>query len=224
MLELCIKAYMKLRTYILDVIRSRNIPDDKWKQTIIIRKIMRIFLFVLPLLLYCLISFILWFKFDMTKIIEIIYIVITIVLFALLLFIIIKFRIKIKDYIIDYYVERFKNIGLTNEQGNAPTYKNMKYDTAVTGREIYYFYDVDVDYSKFSEPVVIRGLRNIFRGYVSPDVGNTYGIMQFSVLPSCKSSCRNLTINDLWLVENIIHLGIYGNTGSGKSVRHCILP
>lgn len=30
--------------------------------------------------------------------------------------------------------------------------------------------------------------------------------MQFKVIPSCKSSCINLTINDIWLVQNIIHL------------------
>ena len=30
--------------------------------------------------------------------------------------------------------------------------------------------------------------------------------MQFKVIPSCKSSCRNLTINDTWLIQNIIHL------------------
>ena len=65
-------------------------------------------------------------------------------------------------------------------------------------------------FGKFDEPIVIRGLRNIFRGFVSPDEGNDYGIIQFSVLPSCKSSCRNLTVNDTWLVQNIIHLGIFG--------------
>ena len=146
MLELCIKTYMKLRTYILDVIRSRNIPANKWKQTIIIRKIMRIFLFVIPLLLYCLIAFILWLKIHITGIFNIIFIVIAIIIFALLLYIIIKFRIKIKDYIIDTYIERFKNIGLTNKQGNAPEYKKMKYDKSVAGREIYYFNDVDIDY------------------------------------------------------------------------------
>ena len=38
------------------------------------------------------------------------------------------------------------------------------------------------------------------------------------MLPSCKSSCRQLSTNDTWLVQNIIHLGIFGNTGSGKTV------
>ena len=82
----------------------------------------------------------------------------------------------------------------------------MKYDRDVAGREIYYFDDVDVDYGKFNEPVIIRGLRNIFRGYVSPDVGTMYGQCKFYVLPSCKSSYRQLTINDTWLVQNIVHL------------------
>lgn len=146
MLELCIKTYMKLRTYILDVIRSRNIPDDKWKQTIIIRKIIRIFLFVLPLLLYCLIAFILWFKIDMTKIFNIIFVVIAIVGFIGLLYLILKFKKIIKNYIIENYKEHFKNIGLVNKQNNAPVYKKIKYDKEVAGKEIYYFDDVDIDY------------------------------------------------------------------------------
>lgn len=146
MLNLCLNLYMKFRNYIVNVIRSRNIPDEKWKKTIIIRKILRIFLFVLPLLLYCIIALILWLKIDMTRILEIIYIAIAILLFALLLFIIIKFRIKVKDYIIEDYEEHFKNIGLVNKQNNAPVFRKMKYDPNNVGQEIYYFDDVDVDY------------------------------------------------------------------------------
>ena len=206
MLSLCIKIYIKLRNYIVDIIRRRNIPADKWKQTIIIRKAMRIFLFVLPLLLYSIIALILWLKFDMTKTLNIIFIVIAIAGFIGLLYLILKFKKIIKDYIIEDYEEHFKNIGLTNKQNNAPIFRKMQYDPDNVGQEIYYFEDVDVDYGKFEEPIVIRGLRTIFRGFVSPNEGNTYGQIQFHVIPSCKSSCRMLTTNDTWLVQNIIHL------------------
>ena len=107
---------MKFRNYIINIIRSRNIPPEKWKKTIIIRKILRIFLFVLPLLLYFITALILWIKIDMTKtVFKIIYIIVSIILFALLLFIIIVFRIKVKDYTINDYIEHFKNIGLVNK-------------------------------------------------------------------------------------------------------------
>lgn len=146
MLNLCIKIYIKLRNYIVDVIRSRNIPADKWKQTIIIRKIMRILLFVFPLLLYSISALILWFKFDMTKILNIIFIIITIAGFIGLLYLILKFKKIIKDYIIEDYEEHFKNIGLTNKQNNAPVFRKMIYDPNNVNQEIYYFDDVDVDY------------------------------------------------------------------------------
>lgn len=206
MLNLCMNLYMKFRNFILDIIRTRTIPPKKWKKTVVIRKIMRIFLFVFPFLIYLLTAFILWNTLDMAQIFRIIFIVIAIVLFFLLLYIILKFKALVKNYIIDEYIKHFKNVGLINKQGNSPIYRKMKYDIKNVGQEIYYFDDVDIDYGKFSEPIVIRGLRNIFRGFVSPDEGNDYGIIQFNVLPSCKSSCRNLTVNDLWLVENCIHI------------------
>lgn len=206
MLNLCMNLYMKFRNYIVDVIRSRNIPADKWKKTIILRKIMRIFLFVLPLLLYCITALILWLKFDMTKTFNIIFIVIFIIVFLALLYLIVKFRIMVKNYIQEAYEEHFKNIGLTNKQNNAPVYKKMKYDPNNVGQEIYYFDDVDVDYSNFFKPVVIRGLRSIFQGYVRPDAGSKYGQFKLCVTPTSKASCINLTINDTWLVENCIHI------------------
>ncbi len=219
MFNLFLNLYIKFRNYIVDVIRSRNIPADKWKKTIIIRKIMRIFLFVLPLLIYSIIALILWLNIDMTKILNIIFIVVAIVGFFGLLYLILKFKQIIKNYIIEDYEEHFRNIGLTNKQGNTPIFRKMKYDKNVSGKEIYYFDDVDVDYGKFNEPVVIRGLRNIFRGYVTPSEGNMYGQFRFYVIPSCKSSCRQLTINDTWLVQNIIHLGIFGRYSVvGKTV------
>lgn len=206
MLNLCMNLYMKFRNFILDIIRTRTIPPKRWKKTVVIRKIMRIFLFVFPFLIYLLTAFILWNTLDMTQIFRIIFIVIAIVLFILLLYIILKFKALVKNYIIDEYIEHFKNVGLINKQGNSPIYRKMKYDIKNVDQEIYYFDDVDIDYGKFSEPIVIRGLRNIFRGFVSPDEGNDYGIIQFNVIPSRKSSCRNLTVNDLWLVENCIHI------------------
>ncbi len=214
MLNLCMNLYMKFRNFIVDKIRTRNIPPEKWKKTVVFRKIMRIFLFVFPFLIYLLGAFMLWNKIDMTQVFRIIFIIIVIVLFILLLYIFLKFKALVKDYIIDDYIEHFKNIGLINKQGNAPIFRKMRYDLKNVGREIYYFDDVDVDYGKFFEPVVIRGLRNIFHGYVSPNEGNTYGQFTFSVIPSIKSSCRMLTINDIWLIENIIHLGIFGASGS----------
>lgn len=147
MLNLCLNLYMKFRNYIINIIRSRNIPPEKWKKTIIIRKILRIFLFVLPLLLYCITALILWIKIDITKtVFKIIYIIVSIILFALLFFIIIVFRIKVKDYTINDYIEHFKNIGLVNKQNKAPVYRNMKYDLNNANYEIYYFDDVDVDF------------------------------------------------------------------------------
>lgn len=83
----------------------------------------------------------------MTKtVFKIIYIIVSIILFALLLFIIIMFRIKVKDCIINDYIEHFKNIGLVNKQNKAPVYRNMKYDPNNANYEIYYFDDVDVDF------------------------------------------------------------------------------
>ena len=137
---------MKFRNYIINIIRSKNIPPEKWKKTIIIRKILRIFLFVLPLLLYCITALILWIKIDMTKIFNIIFIVISIVGFIGLLYLILKFKKIVKDYIIEDYEEHFKNIGLTNKQNNAPVYRKMQYDPNNVGQEIYYFDDVDVDF------------------------------------------------------------------------------
>ena len=83
----------------------------------------------------------------MTKtVFKIIYIIVSIILFALLLFIIIVFRIKVKDYIINDYIEHFKNVGLVNKRNNAPVYRKMKYDPNNANYEIYYFDDVDVDF------------------------------------------------------------------------------
>lgn len=146
MFNVCLNLYMKFRNYIINIIRSRNIPPEKWKKTIIIRKILRIFLFVLPLLLYCITALILWIKIDMTKIFNIIFIVITIAGFIGLLYLILKFKKIVKDYIIAFFKEHFKNIGLTNKQNNAPVYRKMQYDPNNVGQEIYYFDDVDVDF------------------------------------------------------------------------------
>lgn len=146
MLNLCLNLYMRFRNYIINIIRSRNIPPEKWKKTIIIRKILRIFLVVLPLLLYCITALILWFKNDMPKIFKIIFIVIAIVGFIGLLYLIVKFKKIIKDYIKQDYQNHFKNIGLVNKQNNAPVYCKMKYDPDNVGQEIYYFDDVDVDF------------------------------------------------------------------------------
>ena len=63
-----------------------------------------------------------------------------------LLYIILKFKALVKDYIIDDYIEHFKNIGLTNKQNNAPIFRKMRYDPNNVNREIYYFDDVDVDF------------------------------------------------------------------------------
>lgn len=221
MLNLCLNLYMKFRNYIIDIIRSRTIPPKKWKKTIIIRKILRIFLFVLPLLLYCITALILWIKIDMTKIFNIIFIVIAIAGFIGLLYLILKFKKIIKDYITENYEEHFKNIGLTNKQNNAPMYRKMLYDPNNVNQEIYYFDDVDVDYSNFFQPAVIRGLRGIFQGYVRPDAGSKYGQFELYVKPTNKASCLNLTINDTWLIENCIHIGIFGASGSGKTFRYC---
>ena len=138
--------YMKFHNYIINIIRNRNISPEKWKKTIIIRKILRVFLFILPLLLYSITALILWIKTDMTKVFNIIFIVITIAGFIGLLYLILKFRKKVKNYIIEDYKEHFKNIGLTNKQNNAPIYRKMKYDYNNVGNEIYYFDDVDVDF------------------------------------------------------------------------------
>ena len=146
MLNLCLNLYMKFRNYIINIIRSRTILPEKWKKTIIIRKILRIFLFVLPLLLYCISALIIWIKIDMTKIFNIIFIVIAITGFIGLLYLILKFKQIIKDYITEDYEEHFKNIGLTNKQNNAPLFRKMKYDPNNVGQEIYYFDDVDVDF------------------------------------------------------------------------------
>lgn len=146
MLNLCLNLYMRFRNYIINIIRSRNISPEKWKKTIIIRKILRIFLVVLPLLLYCITALILWFKNDMPKIFKIIFIVIAIVGFIGLLYLIVKFKKIIKDYIKQDYQNHFKNIGLVNKQNNAPVYCKMKYDPDNVGQEIYYFDDVDVDF------------------------------------------------------------------------------
>ncbi len=217
MFNVCLNLYMKFRNYIINIIRSRNIPPEKWKKTIIIRKILRIFLVVLPLLLYCISALIIWIKIDMTKIFNIIFIVIAIAGFIGLLYLILKFKKIIKDCIEQDYKNHFKNIGLVNKQNNAPVYRKMQYDADNVRQEIYYFDDVDVDYSKFFEPIVIRGLRNIFKGYVRPDVGSKYGQFELYVKPTNKASCLNLTINDTWLIENCIHIGIFGASGSGKT-------
>lgn len=82
----------------------------------------------------------------MTKIFNIIFIVISIVGFIGLLYLILKFKKIVKDYIIEDYEEHFKNIGLTNKQNNAPVYRKMQYDPNNVGQEIYYFDDVDVDF------------------------------------------------------------------------------
>lgn len=146
MLNLCLNLYMKFRNYIINIIRSRNIPSEKWKKTIIIRKILHIFLFVLPLLLYFITALILWIKIDMTKIFNIIFIIIAIAGFIGLLYLILKFKKIIKDYIKQDYKKHFKNIGLVNKQNNAPVYRKMQYDPDNVGQEIYYFDDVDVDF------------------------------------------------------------------------------
>lgn len=218
MLNLCLNLYIKFRNYIINIIRSRNIPPEKWKKTIIIRKILRIFLVVLPLLLYCISALIIWIRIDMTKIFNIIFIVIAIAGFIGLLYLILKFKKIIKDYIIRAYKEHFKNIGLVNKQNNAPVYRKMQYDPDNVGQEIYYFDDVDVDYSNFFKPVVIRGLRSIFQGYVRPDAGSKYGQFELYVKPTNKTSCLNLTINDTWLIENCIHIGIFGASGSRENI------
>lgn len=82
----------------------------------------------------------------MTKIFNIIFIVIAITGFIGLLYLILKFKQIIKDYITEDYEEHFKNIGLTNKQNNAPLFRKMKYDPNNVGQEIYYFDDVDVDF------------------------------------------------------------------------------
>ncbi len=146
MLNLCLNLYMKFRNYIINIIRSRNIPPEKWKKTIIIRKILRIFLLVLPFLLYCVTALILWVKIDMTKIFNIIFIVISIIGFIGLLYLILKFKKIVRDYIKQDYRNHFKNVGLVNKQGNAPVYRKMQYDPNNVGQEIYYFDDVDVDF------------------------------------------------------------------------------
>ena len=82
----------------------------------------------------------------MTKIFNIIFIIIAIAGFIGLLYLILKFKKIIKDYIKQDYKNHFKNIGLVNKQNNAPVYRKMQYDPNNVSQEIYYFDDVDVDF------------------------------------------------------------------------------
>jgi len=145
------------------------------------------------------------------------YFVMSLSVFILLLLMVLKVRRVRKDRRTDQFSERFKNIGLTNKQGEAPIFSKKMDDPAVIDGKIYIFEDADIDFGRFSDAPVIRGLRNIFCGFVRPDFGDKYGQLRFYVKPSAKIICQPLSVRDTWLVKNMIHCGIFGSTGSGKT-------
>jgi hypothetical protein len=124
---------------------------------------------------------------------------------------------KLKEIKIEDFAERLKNIGLTNSQGNSMEFIKRIDNPHDVGGEIYIFVDADVDYGKLNDATVIRGLRNIFRGLVRPDPGQVYGEIQFFVKPSAKIKCNPLTAEDTWIVRSVVHAGIFGAPGKGKT-------
>jgi hypothetical protein len=107
---------------------------------------------------------------------------------------------------------------LTNRRGITPEYIREKYDNNAVGGKIFTFADADIDVARLDEPSISRGLNDIFKGLVNSDPGEIFGKMHFYVMPSKKSKCVPLTVENSWLARNIIHLGIFGATGQGKTV------
>lgn len=128
---------------------------------------------------------------------------------------------KLKRYITKHiaaeFAERFENIGLTNKRGGVPQYLGKQDDPNTIDGVIYKFADADVDFGKFDDPIVLRGLRNIFRGYVRPNFGKVYGELQFFVKPSAKVNCVPLTSEDTWIAQHMNAAGIFGAPGMGKT-------
>ena len=128
---------------------------------------------------------------------------------------------KLKRYIIEHeadeFAGRFENIGLTNERGGTLEYLGKQDDPNTIDGVIYTFADSDVDYGMFNDPIIMRGLRNIFHGFVRPDFGKVYGVLQFFVKPSAKANCVSLTSKNTWIVRHMNAAGIFGAPGSGKT-------
>ena len=145
------------------------------------------------------------------------FIVLYVILFLLLMLGVWKIKMKIKENWIEEYAHRFRNIGLVNKQGEALQFRNKKPDPNKVSGEVYTFNDADVDFGKFNDPAVIRGLRNIFHGTVRPEPGSVYGETQFFVEPSAKTTCKVLSVKDTWIARNIIHCALFGSPGKGKT-------
>jgi hypothetical protein len=75
----------------------------------------------------------------------------------------------------------------------------------------------DVDYGKYNEAEIMRGLRNIFRGIVAVEYAGVYGQVNFHVKPSAKTNCETLNSEDLYIPNKIVHCGIFAPTGAGKT-------
>ena len=145
------------------------------------------------------------------------FIVLITALFIVLLLGVLKVKSIIRERKNCDFAGRFKNIGLTNKSGGTPIFLNKRLDPNTVGGEIYSFADADIDFGKFNEAVVIRGLRNIFRGTVRPDFSTTYGLIKFYVQPSDKAPLRPLTIEDKQIVQYMYSAGIFGAPGAGKT-------
>lgn len=143
--------------------------------------------------------------------------VVLVILFIYYIKVIHKVRKMIIRRKIDEYTERFKNIGLINRNGRTPQYNNKDYDPNRINGEIYSFEDADIDITILDDPKIVRGLRNIFRGFVLYDV-ETYGKIILYVTPSEKVVCTPLTYKDTFIVEHINAAGAFGAPGTGKTV------
>ena len=143
--------------------------------------------------------------------------VVVTVLFAFLILGGYKLKQYITEHKADEFAERFENIGLTNKRGGAPQYLGKQDDPNTVDGVIYKFADADIDTAELDDPAIVRGLRNIFCGFVRPDFGKVYGELQFLVKPSAKVNCVPLTSVDTWIVQHMNATGIFGAPGSGKT-------
>ncbi len=147
------------------------------------------------------------------------------VIFLLIIVILFIFLIvggnKLNEYLTErkaaIFAERFENIGLTNKKGSAPQFLSKASDPNSVNGVIYTFDDADIDAVILDDPVIVRGLRNIFHGFVRYDA-TKYGQLKLCVTPSEKIVCTLLTLHDTFIVQNINAAGVFGAPGSGKTV------
>lgn len=157
---------------------------------------------------------------NLVKCLETVFNVVFLAVFIILFIFYLRGIFKVKKMLIgrrvDYYSGRFKNIGLKNKNGGTPQYLSNNSDPNSVNGEIYTFDDADINISMLDDPAIVRGLRNIFHGFVRYDAAK-YGQLKLCVTPSEKIVCTPLTYKDTYLVQHINAAGVFGAPGTGKT-------